>query len=338
MQKDGNMLFSIVGALAVLLLAVFLKMHLAFMIVLPIITYFGIFWFTTPTSLSEELRLEYGGALGRKLSGIYFRAVEGHKILENHLSQLKQNMDNFTLVTYTESLSKKSASIIEFLSKKENSGLLSESENFFKYYYEKIDRIFTNYRNVTNSGASVRLQDIALSETLESLEYLNRIFSQQLDKYYNNNINELKSDSNFLADKFAEKDFEEQKFKEQTQEVNDLENLQAEKDSLEQKFSEEMLNQNPSARNTEGNETVNNTPFEYKEFKAQAFGPNDFNEKQVANFTNSEGSFTQEQNLDHDHDKLNQSNLNRGNLEQGNFVPNDLTQNNLEHLQNQQSQ
>ena len=75
---------------------------------------------------------------------------------------------------------------------------ISASEHFLEYYLGTANRIIKNFAEMQNTSISESKSKLIRNETLESLDYLQDIFTRQLDSYYEDKILSLEIESDLL--------------------------------------------------------------------------------------------------------------------------------------------
>lgn len=72
------------------------------------------------------------------------------------------------------------------------------SEHFLEYYLGTANRIIKNFVEMQNTSISDTKSELIRKETIESLDYLQDIFTKQLDSYYEDKIVSLEIESELL--------------------------------------------------------------------------------------------------------------------------------------------
>lgn len=192
-NNDGarSILSTIVSSILFLVTLLLFKWHFLVSAGLSILTYFGVLLVTAPIKKIGNVSVEKIDQ-GERISRIYEQANENIRQI-NKQQTLINDKEVFEKIGM---LSEKGSSIMNYLSN--NYKAISASEHFLEYYLGTANRIIKNFAEMQNTSISESKSKLIRNETLESLDYLQDIFTRQLDSYYEDKILSLEIESDLL--------------------------------------------------------------------------------------------------------------------------------------------
>lgn len=195
MNDDKQGLRSVLVALvcAVFFLIMFLLMKWNFFVVaaLSVLLYFALTLLTSPVRMLGGVAVEKIDQ-GQRLASIYDLAKKNIDDMGNY----QRLIDNQELSEKAKNLTLKGNHILNYLSKNPKS--ISTSEHFLDYYLDTANKILSNYVEMQDSNVSLEKENLIKQETTQSIDYLEEIFSKQLDSYYEDKILSLEVESDLL--------------------------------------------------------------------------------------------------------------------------------------------
>lgn len=191
-RDGGNSIISaLVSAIVFLILILVLKWNFFVSAAIAILLYFAIFFLTSPVKKIGNIAVENIDQ-GERISKIYDKADKN--IVE--MGVFQKAVKDSEISSKAKFLTEKGSAILDYLTN--NLGALSRSVHFLDYYLDTANRILENYVEMEGSRISTGNQELIKKETNESLDYLQDIFSKQLDSYYEDKILSLEVESDLL--------------------------------------------------------------------------------------------------------------------------------------------
>lgn len=158
---------------------------------LSVLSYIGVSLASIPVKKIGGISVEKIDQ-GERISRIYDTA-------EKNLEQIK----DFGRIIQDQEISKKvkmliekGDSILNYLTN--NLKSISTSEHFLDYYLGTANRIVKNYSEMEGTSVSPQKAQLIKDETSQSLDYLQELFTKQMDSYYDDKILSLEVESDLL--------------------------------------------------------------------------------------------------------------------------------------------
>lgn len=190
-QNDKSILIAILCALLFVVLLVLLRWHFVVSAVLAVLLYFGLSLYFSPVRTLGGVAVEKIDQ-GQRLASIYELAESNLQEMEGYTKRVR----DLDMAQKAMALTSKGTNILEYLSKNPKS--ISTSEHFLSYYLSTANKILDNYVEMQDSKVSQEKAQLIQSETDQSLDYLQEIFTKQLDSYYDEKILSLEIESDLL--------------------------------------------------------------------------------------------------------------------------------------------
>lgn len=186
-----NIKAGIGSALSFLVLVFVLEWNFVVSLVLSIGIFFAIYFLTKPVVKLGDLyldQIEQGEEL--------FALLEESKNELNNMEVNALHIEDETVVDKVEVLIGVASDIIRYL--ETDPDAISKSRHFLDYYFTTADKLIDNYMRLKRANVSQPKFQLIRQRTVESLNLLIQLFSQQRDSYHKDTLLELEVESELL--------------------------------------------------------------------------------------------------------------------------------------------
>lgn len=191
-SKGDKTLIIVIFSIGFFLFMTFLiKWNFFVVAILSVLIYLGLSLVTSPVRKLGGVDLEKIDQ-GHRLADIYELAEKNYGEMQAFQKMIKDT----EISSKSKKLNIKAQNILSYLSK--NTQAISPSEHFLDYYLDTANRIVKNYVEMEDTDVSEAKRTLIKDETGQSLDYLEEIFSRQLDSYYEDKILSLEVESDLL--------------------------------------------------------------------------------------------------------------------------------------------
>lgn len=190
----GRIIKSIVGGLGAFALAIFLKMPLVMIILLPIVSYGGIYMVTKPDIKIGSIKIT--NANGEEMKALMEDAYEDLEVLH----RAAKNLDDKEIRALAEGLYKSGVSIFDHL--QANPSKISLARRFINYYLDTAAGLVDKYQRLNSSKVRGESVAKARDDVVGGLGVLTKAFDKQFERLMQGEIMDITTDVKVLEQTF----------------------------------------------------------------------------------------------------------------------------------------